>query len=312
MSDPAAAQPAHTNGDAPAVPTGNDQHTEEGQALQERAVGITAYVSPDAPGFSGILKQRYTDFLVNEILPSGEVLHLTEIAGPHDSKKAKQQQRRDRNENGKQADAAAEAGRKRQAEDGDTEQESKRVKVEEQNGASTAQEAPAEAQPAPEISDEDKATLVSIFGQSTTDAILKLDADITAYPKRKPRDHKTLESELIPEKSKRTEAHVAVRRIFNSRLETAMLQEKPGALSIKAAPPKSQERGGGRTDVAGNGARQKGRAQWDDLGGQYLHFTLYKENKDTMEVLFFIASQLKVKVSTNFTFAGTKDRRGPI
>ena len=319
MADQTTAAPAHANGSttgnanggATTIPSGNEQHTEEGQALQERAVGITAYVSPDAPGFSGILKQRYTDFLVNEIVPSGQVLHLTDIAGPPDNRKSRQQQRRDGNENGGEADAGAEAGRKRQAEDAATEQESKRVKVEEKTDAPAAKDAATEAQPAPEVSDEDKATLASIFGSPTTDAILKLYADVHAYPKRKPREHTTLESELIPEKSKRTEAHVAIRRIFNSRLETAMLQEKPGALSIKAAPPRSQQRGG-RTDVPenANGARQKGRVQWDELGGQYLHFTLYKENKDTMEVLFFIASQLKVKVSSNFTFAGTKDRRG--
>lgn len=316
MADHAAAEPAHTNGStvgepngsATVVSTGNEQYADEGQAQQEQAVGITAYASPEAPGFSGILKQRYTDFLVNEILPSGEVLHLTEIAGP----KSKQQQRRDVGENGGQADAGAEAGRKRQAEDEATEQESKRVKVEEKIDVTANKDAATEPQPAPEVSDEDKATLVSIFGSPTTDAILKLDADIHAHPKRKPRDHTTLQSELIPEKSKRTEAHVAIRRIFNSRLETAMLQDKPGALSIKAAPARQQQRGGGKSDVPenANGARQKGRVQWDELGGQYLHFTLYKENKDTMEVLWFIASQLKVKVSTNFTFAGTKDRRG--
>jgi tRNA pseudouridine13 synthase len=53
----------------------------------------------------------------------------------------------------------------------------------------------------------------------------------------------------------------------------------------------------------------KGKLGWEELGGQYLHFTLYKENKDTMEVLYFIASQLKVPAK-NFQFAGTKDRRG--
>jgi tRNA pseudouridine13 synthase len=49
--------------------------------------GITAFVSPETPGFSGVLKQRFTDFLVNEILPSGEVLHLKEIAVPGNRRK---------------------------------------------------------------------------------------------------------------------------------------------------------------------------------------------------------------------------------
>lgn len=49
---------------------------DDGQLQKELKAGITAYVSPDIPGFSGVLKQRYTDFLVNEILLNGRVLHF--------------------------------------------------------------------------------------------------------------------------------------------------------------------------------------------------------------------------------------------
>lgn len=44
------------------------------------------------------------------------------------------------------------------------------------------------------------------------------------------------------------------------------------------------------------------------MGGDYLHFTLYKENKDTMDAINQIARMLKIKAN-NFGFAGTKDRR---
>ena len=43
---------------------------------QERALGISEFVSPHTVGFSCVIKQRYTDFLVNEILTNGQVLHL--------------------------------------------------------------------------------------------------------------------------------------------------------------------------------------------------------------------------------------------
>ena len=65
---------------------------------KETACGITEFVSPELLGFSGILKKRYdfrivfmrtlanlnryTDFLVNEILPSGEVIHLDSLKAP--------------------------------------------------------------------------------------------------------------------------------------------------------------------------------------------------------------------------------------
>lgn len=52
----------------------------------------------------------------------------------------------------------------------------------------------------------------------------------------------------------------------------------------------------------------RGQLGWQELGGQYLHFSLYKENKDTMEVISFLARCLKCKPK-DFQFAGTKDRR---
>jgi tRNA pseudouridine13 synthase len=54
--------------------------------------------------------------------------------------------------------------------------------------------------------------------------------------------------------------------------------------------------------------RNNGYKSYSQLGGEYLHCTLYKENKDTMDALNLIARMLKIKVS-NFGFSGTKDRR---
>ena len=62
----------------------------------------------------------------------------------------------------------------------------------------------------------------------------------------------------------------------------------------------------------GDGVRQprvQNKMGWEQLGGEYLHFTLYKENKDTMEAVHYLASQLKMNVRS-FQFGGTKDRRG--
>jgi tRNA pseudouridine13 synthase len=284
---------------------------EAAQREQELAVGITAYVSPDAPGFSCIVKQRYTDFLVNEIATNGQVLHLTEIAEP--AKKQSREQKRANATAG--AEANGENALKRQAEDGEGEQAedggaSKRQKVEAEIAPSAADVAAAKKAAVESVTEEDRKILDSIFGETTTQSIVKLYGDVVALPHRKPRDHNAVQSEIIPDKSKRTQAHVAVRKIFQSKLETLTMQDKPGTINIRAAP-KGNESNGRRTDGAenGNGAKQKGKIAWDDLGGEHLHFTLYKENKDTMEVLFFMATQLKTKVS-NFQFAGTKDRRG--
>lgn len=55
------------------------QEDEQSKELQHYIAG---YISPHAPRFSGIIKKRYTDFLVNEILPNGEVAHLGELKDP--------------------------------------------------------------------------------------------------------------------------------------------------------------------------------------------------------------------------------------
>ncbi|KAK6440742.1 multisubstrate pseudouridine synthase 7 [Oleoguttula sp. CCFEE 5521] len=283
---------------------------------------------------------RYTDFLVNEIIPTGEVLHLTEIAKPGRQKQKQEPQSKENERNGK-ADAESvevakteetasnggqangHAGVKRSADEVETTDDNiaKKSKLQSANvEAAPAETAPSEAAaPAPNatpteatvpaISEAHNSTLVSIFGPETTKSIIDLHAQICSHPHRKPRDQPMVQSEVIPEKSKRTEAHSAIREIFLSKLETLTLQEIPGAISIRAAPP---QRGGGRTDVPSKsrgGKNHKGPTSWTELGGEYLHFTLYKENKDTMEVLHFIASQLKLNIR-NVQFAGTKDRRG--
>ena len=48
-------------------------------ATKEVEVGITDYVSPETSGFRGLLKKRYTDFIVNEILPNGQIVHLRKV-----------------------------------------------------------------------------------------------------------------------------------------------------------------------------------------------------------------------------------------
>lgn len=85
------------------------------------------------------------------------------------------------------------------------------------------------------------------------------------------------------------------------------------SIRIKAVPPqerkgKKKGKGGNRQDRDQDPDRRRGQLPWDELGGEYLHFTLYKENKDTMEVVGFLGSKLGSGAKA-FSFAGTKDRR---
>ena len=107
----------------------------------------------------------------------------------------------------------------------------------------------------------------------------------------------------------RSKAHQEIRRIFNSRFES--VTDNNGSMIITAMPEKPTFHT--RTPI--NNARDRGsnhkqwaKPTWGELGGEFLHFTLFKENKDTMESISWLAKELKIKPS-NFQFAGTKDRR---
>ena len=140
----------------------------------------------------------------------------------------------------------------------------------------------------------------------------------------------------VIDRQKRTTIHQDIRRIFHSRLET--MTDNGGAMMITAMAEKptfyartpmntntrNNDRGNHRGNDRGsdqvNGRANDGRSRiqassgakrkpgWEDLGGKYLHFSLYKENKDTMEAISWLSKQVKMS-ARSFQFAGTKDRR---
>jgi len=77
---------------------------------REVRAGITEYVCPDNLGFTGVLKQRYTDFLVNEIGLDGQVLHLksTEVVDKKKAGKEKAEATNDVDERKPESTAATE------------------------------------------------------------------------------------------------------------------------------------------------------------------------------------------------------------
>lgn len=99
----------------------------------------------------------------------------------------------------------------------------------------------------------------------------------------------------INEKSTRTSIHQLVRKTFGDQLDT----KTDGTAIVILKKSKNQK---------SNRDRSKPRLTWAQLGGDYCHFTLFKENRDTMDALGIIAKSLRVPTKT-FSFAGTKDKR---
>ena len=155
--------------------------------------------------------------------------------------------------------------------------------------------------------------MASYFDLDVVQQIVALFNRILDSPHRKAKDYGNVKSAPITNRELRTKIHQELRRIFASRLES--YTDDDGSMVISAAMERSQRvsqpggghGSGGRTD-SGRQRQQRGNPGWKDLGGEYLHFTLYKENKDTMEVVSYLARQLKVQAKS-FQFAGTKDRR---
>ncbi|KAL1985821.1 hypothetical protein VTN96DRAFT_7313 [Rasamsonia emersonii] len=278
---------------APSISNGAaaEVSAKEAKALKEAEVGITEFVSSDVPGFSGILKKRYTDFLVNEILPSGEVLHLRnqEVPAPLKSRT---------NDGAEESKATQTSG------------ETPKVEGESESGKDGQKEAESKTKETPDIppfqlSDEDRTLLESYFGPEVAQKIIILNERARASPKARPYEFGKVKSGVVSDRDLRTKMHQAIRRIFSSQLESTT--ESDGSMVITVAPNRHKKSAQGFRGESGNARKE--RPTWDELGGPYLHFTIYKENKDTMEVISYLARQLKMSPKS-FQFAGTKDRRG--
>ncbi|KAI0832348.1 tRNA pseudouridine synthase D [Trametes gibbosa] len=58
------------------------------QRIMETDVGISEYIGHDVPKIEGIIKQRFTDFLVFEVDLDSQVIHLKSLGMPESSKKS--------------------------------------------------------------------------------------------------------------------------------------------------------------------------------------------------------------------------------
>ncbi|KAF2266444.1 tRNA pseudouridine synthase D [Lojkania enalia] len=266
---------------------------------REIRAGITEYVCPGNLGFSGVLKQRYSDFLVNEIGRDGRVVRLKGV-GVGKGEDAKMGSKGEIEE--KSTGVEGEQGR-----DGnDIKTENKALFKENIAGAEGAAEYQDDDENQ-DISDADLKTLRSVYGEDTTSGILKLVRSIRRHPEWKAKDFKAVISAPVTDKDTRTQAHRCLREIFPNMLESSMEQDQ--SIRIKAIPPAERGKKRKRDRNAGGGPDgRKGKLPWEEMGGEYLHFTLYKENKDTMEVIGFLGSMTK-SGAKGFGFAGTKDRR---
>ena len=142
---------------------------------------------------------------------------------------------------------------------------------------------------------------------------------IMQYPDRQPKFYGNVKAGKI-ERAKRSSIHENIRRIFKGKLDSETDGEgifvicampRDGVSKFNASQARDAKKNAPRS------GRKKKQSQRNDnpskpkptaLLGKYLHFTLFKENRETMAVISLMSKS--AGRNTHFNYAGTKDRRG--
>ncbi|POS78862.1 pseudouridine synthase TruD/Pus7 [Diaporthe helianthi] len=244
------------------------------RAASEKKLGLLHFSSPQNHGWHGDVRKRFTDFLVNEIQKNGEVLHLTDYnLGPRPT----------------DADVHIPGQPHQNPQIGANSAPTSEAQASSSSGASSVQ-----------VHDEDFNVLCELLGQPTTQALKELYERIGASGNSRLDPRANSVKFPAMERSQRGKVHQEIRRIFQSKIDT-----ETGNDGIITAIPSNRFT---KNPRAGGQRHRSTQPSFKKMGGEYLHFTLYKENKDTMDAINQIARMLKIKAN-NFGFAGTKDRR---
>ncbi|KAM0246651.1 hypothetical protein ACHAP5_004588 [Fusarium lateritium] len=260
-------------------------HAARATASYTRSIGVSQRVTPLTISWTGEMRTRFSDFQVNEIKEDGSVLHLQNVGLADEETPATEVKKESNGESAKK----------------ETKPEEPAQDVEKQPSSETITEPKPAAQPEPvnEVSAEDAAILEGLTDQRFAQELVAVyKAGHGADQDRK----KTVTSDPMDDRTKRGQVHQEIRRIFKSRIDTNTGDD--GAIIATLIPPrKANSKKRGR-----NGGGRGGGGRDEKPTGEYLHFTLFKENRDTMDAVNQISRFLKVKPQV-IGYAGTKDRR---
>ncbi|KAF9771145.1 hypothetical protein IL306_011248 [Fusarium sp. DS 682] len=257
-------------------------HTARGTASYTRSIGIRQRVTPLATTWTGEMRTRFSDFQVNEIKEGGSVLHLQQVGLAEEATTVIAVKKE---HNGECA-----------TQETKTEEPAQDAVEQPSSETATKTESALQTEPVNEVSSEDATILGDLTNERFAQELIEV------YKAGHGADHekkKSVTSEPMDDRAKRGQVHQEIRRIFKSRIDTNTTDE--GAIIATLIPPRKAN-----SKKRGRGGRGGGREE--KPAGEYLHFTLFKENRDTMDAVNQIARFLKVKPQV-IGYAGTKDRR---
>lgn len=221
--------------------------------ITEEDVGITKYLNNDSSGFKGQIKQRYTDFLVNEITKKGEVVHLTD-KGFNMPKKPKPT--------------------KEQIEQSQKEEHERRQNF--------------------KVDSEIRNELVALLEEENVQKIEEV------Y-----RTGKQIEiPKVFEDKLERTKIHQLLRKGFENKLESVTTADNQFIIGMATRQTRVSKQ-----ELIEQTKDKNGVENWGyGPSKSYIHFTVYKENKDTMDVANILSKYMRIPTRL-IRFSGTKDRR---
>ncbi|CUS07990.1 unnamed protein product [Tuber aestivum] len=259
-------------------------HKSSSQREFELAVGIAGYVHPDLPGWQGVFKQRYADFLVNEIGLGGKVAHLTDFGSGFlrkGGKKMEGEKKEQREEEAESSSAPRIAGDVIDNTDNMGEED-------------TSPENPK------------LQSIIRLTGPETAEFCSKLLASINSRAAGSHPEHITPSID----REERGLVHTAIREFSSGKIDSITLSgDQEGCIRIYASIGQPGMRQRKRGNRAGRRRNKPGLGD-GEARSDYCHFLVYKVNRDTMDVMGILPHLIGGAGGKNpFSFAGNKDKR---
>lgn len=256
----------------------------------EEAVGICTYVSSNLEGFHGIHKQRYSDFIVREVTRDGEVCCLRNTSGAELEKKLFDI-------------AEPPSGESESASPEElTSLVTKELKALSMKASGSIEVNTLNSNPETDSLEEKVKSFILACLSKSDDC----PNDLTSFP--------------CPSKEARGSMHQCVRKYLSQFVDSDTVQVDGNVSCIRLIAKHKIKKGGGRGGGGGaagggggggGGEKKKydsrGR-QWPTGLGNFLRFTMFKENIDTMSACNILTRALRVKPGA-IEYSGTKDKR---
>ena len=311
--------------------------------MTEERAGMSQYINPSLPAFEGIIKQRFTDFMVNEITapPENKVCRITSILPPdgkylrelkrvrgelEPEEQDKEDERKKAEREAKERNKAVEDERPTWPEGADerlsayfSPEAIEQMRKMWEEGRNPPPPPQTEVTPGTESqpAQEETSTGEEKPAESTPQDVKSVAPKPVADPRR-------VLSRPLGSKPERTQSHALIRELFSGRLasESITLQSDQDDEDARAnagsgpleAVTAIAVRWGTRSD-----RRSKDYLDEEALNSPpYIHFLLQKTNRDHQEAMVLLSQALGLagpggggrgSATKDLSIAGTKDKR---